>query len=173
MKNKMIAGALIAAVCAIMLLAGGCSAKDPLSDFEKNAGIDLAAADSIEERDTHGGIQGDGTYVAVIRFSETPEAVTGGEWKRLPLTDTLKTALYGFTDGTGEYMIMPLIDFESAGIDTEIPYVENGYYYFEDRHRKSADPSDDTDLLARASYNFTLAVYDSDTDTMYVIIEDT
>ena len=42
MKNKMIAGALIAAVCAIMLLAGGCSAKD-LMQVGRAHGLDMTA----------------------------------------------------------------------------------------------------------------------------------
>lgn len=45
--------------------------------------------------------------------------------------------------------------------------IENGYYIFEDRHSKSEDRQDDSELFNRSSYNFSLAIYDCDTDRMY------
>ncbi|MBQ3379139.1 MAG: hypothetical protein IJG50_04640 [Clostridia bacterium] len=173
MNNKALTCALLAVICAAAFLLNGCTAKNTLQSFADEAGVQLSNG-NISQEDTHGGFHGDGTLLAVIRFDEPQSGIAENEkWKSLPLSDTLKTALYGFSDGSGQYMIMPLIDFESAGITQTVPHVENGYYYFEDRHSKSTNASDDTDLLARSSYNFTLALYDSDTDTMYVIIEDT
>ncbi len=45
------------------------------------------------------------------------------------------------------------------------PEVEQGYYYFRDRHSQSQDPTDDSELFGRGSWNFILAVYDSQTGT--------
>ena len=57
--------------------------------------------------------------------------------------------------------------------EVNIPEVTNGYYYFCDRHSDSIDSSDDTNLLSRASFNFTLAIYDSDTNRLYYVEFDT
>ena len=57
--------------------------------------------------------------------------------------------------------------------DLEIPQIENGYYYFYDRHDEATDPYDDSEFLARFSFNFTLAIYDSDTNTLYLCEYDT
>ncbi|MBR2742392.1 MAG: hypothetical protein IKD89_02260 [Clostridia bacterium] len=173
MKNKALMCALLAVIFAVSLILSGCGSKGSLETFVEKAGVSLEGGD-VSEEDTHGGGGGDGTYLAVIRFGGPREDITGNDkWKPLPLSATIYTALYGFSDGTGEYLILPLVDFESEGMKESIPKIENGYYYFEDRHAKSRDPADDTDLLARKSYNFTLAIYDSDSFTLYVLIEDT
>ena len=54
-----------------------------------------------------------------------------------------------------------------------IPKIENGYYYFLDRHNESNDKYDDTNLNNRASWNFTLAIMDIDTNIIYYYELDT
>jgi len=54
-----------------------------------------------------------------------------------------------------------------------IPEVDNGYYYFRDRHYQSTDPTDDSGVLGRASYNFTIAIYDTDSKILYYMELDT
>ena len=54
-----------------------------------------------------------------------------------------------------------------------IPEVENGYYYFLDRHSQSTNPKYDSGVLGRASYNFTIAIYDEDRQTLYYAELDT
>ena len=44
---------------------------------------------------------------------------------------------------------------------------------FEDRHLESNDSRDDTELLDRHSYNFSIAIYDCDTNIMYYFEFDT
>lgn len=87
-------------------------------------------------------------------------------WTQLPLSENLNLIMYG-----GER------DGISYGYNlaekAKIPAVENGYYYFYDRHSKSTDSSDDSELFSRASFNFSIAVYDSDTDKMYYFDFDT
>ena len=41
-----------------------------------------------------------------------------------------------------------------------VPEITNGYYFFLDRHSQSTDPHDDTNVLSRASFNLTIAIYD-------------
>ena len=54
-----------------------------------------------------------------------------------------------------------------------IPQIENGYYYFLDRHSRSVDSYDDSDVLDRYSFNFTIAIYDADNDILYYVEFDT
>lgn len=53
------------------------------------------------------------------------------------------------------------------------PPVQNGCYYFEDRHSRSADPHSDSGLFQRHSFNVTFALYDADTQTLYYCKFDT
>ena len=54
-----------------------------------------------------------------------------------------------------------------------IPTIENGYYYFKDRHSESTNKYDYTDINNRPSYNFTFAILDKDTNTIYYYELDT
>ena len=54
-----------------------------------------------------------------------------------------------------------------------MPAIYNGYYMFEDRHSESKDSRDDSELFDRYSYNFSIAIYDCDTDKMYYFEFDT
>jgi hypothetical protein len=54
-----------------------------------------------------------------------------------------------------------------------IPQIKNGYWFFSDRHNKSTSPEKDVDLFERRSFNFTLAIYDIDTNTLYYFELDT
>ena len=51
--------------------------------------------------------------------------------------------------------------------------VEEGFYYFYDRHSQSQDPFDDSELHQLYSWNFTLAVYDSKNERLYYYEFDT
>ena len=122
----------------------------------------------VEENDSHGGFHGDGMYYLVLDCSKnqesTLEIVSG--WKELPLSKNIKLMIYGGTADEVVYM-------SEIANAAKIPTVENGYYYFCDRHSQSTDADDDTNLLNRASFNFTLAIYDCDTDTLYYVEYDT
>lgn len=136
----------------------GCGNEENYAGFSRN---DFTV---VEEKDTHGGFHGDGTYLLVLDCSKNKETAQElvKDWKELPLSDSLHTILYG-SDTYGSLLAE----------ETNIPEVTNGYYYFCDRHVESTDSSDDTNLFTRASFNFTLAVYDSDTDRLYYVEFDT
>ena len=61
----------------------------------------------------------------------------------------------------------------AAAEEAHIPKITNGYYMFKDRHSESKDLADDSELLNRYSYNFSIAVYDSDADRVYFFDFDT
>lgn len=118
----------------------------------------------VEEEDTHGGFHGDGTYYLTLDCSQNKEVAMElvNSWNAFPLSQNLQTILYGSKSRSS-----------LLAEETNIPEITNGYYYFCDRHSESTDASDDTNLFSRASYNFTLMIYDSDTDRLYYVEFDT
>lgn len=122
----------------------------------------------VEEKDTHGGFVGDGAYYLILDCSDNTEDALSivADWNELPLSENLNLIMYG-----GEK------DDVTYGYDlsekAHMPVIENGYYYFEDRHSEAKDVSDDSELFSRASFNFSLAVYDSDTNRLYYFEFDT
>lgn len=134
-------------------------------------GVDIQQGEVTEEQETHGGFHGDGyTYLQVEYPPETGDTLAerfhdGTVWKELPLPEKLELAVYG----SAERGPMAALDNGTAAI----PPVGSGYYWFRDRHRESEDPADPAGLFDRYSYNFDLAVYDTDTDTLYYVALDT
>ena len=118
----------------------------------------------VEEEDTHGGFHGDGTYFLALDCSQNKEVAIQmvNSWNAFPLSENMQTILYGSENRSS-----------LLAEETNIPEITNGYYYFCDRHSESTDASDDTELFHRASYNFTLMIYDSDTDRLYYVEFDT
>ena len=121
----------------------------------------------IEEEDTHGGFHGDGTYYLIMDCSDNKEKASEilKGWNALPLTENLRWLIYGGEkNGKTRYGLYD---------EVHIPEIEKGYYMFLDRHMESTDSKDDTGIFDRSSYNFSFAIYDSDTDTFYYFDYDT
>ena len=55
----------------------------------------------------------------------------------------------------------------------DMPSIENGYWFFDNRHSNSISPKEDSNLFNQSSFNFTIAVYDIDTQTLYYLEFDT
>ena len=122
--------------------------------------LDLGRAELIRYRDTHGGFHGDGETFAVITLPE--EIARGAEsmmsygqpwWHPLPLTEELRQVLWG-----------------DSPLCADIPIVTKGWYFFYDAQ---GDPYLEESLFSRSSFNFTLAVYDSESHTLYYFQLDT
>lgn len=171
---KRLGKAALAAVMVLILPLTGCGAAvmeaievvNQLADASGVAslGLDLSGGTVVLEEDTHGGFHGDGYAFTVITFDtedrEALEADMNGDcWHALPMTEN--TARAAGSLATGE-------DGESL-----FPEMTQGYYYFRDRSSQSMDPGDDSGLFSRASWNFTLAAYDSETGTLYYFELDT
>ena len=122
----------------------------------------------VEELDTHGGFNGDGSYYLILdctnKKEQALEKVEG--WNKLPLSENLNLIMYGGEKDGVAY------GYELAE-EAHFPKIENGYYIFEDRHSESKDSRDDSELFDRYSYNFSIAIYDCDTDKMYYFEFDT
>ncbi|MCH5211873.1 MAG: hypothetical protein J1G06_02555 [Oscillospiraceae bacterium] len=122
-------------------------------------GVNIRKGTEITHTDSHGGFHGDGTTFVAVSFSDDTvlkKISKNRNWKAMPLTDNL-TALKDLLDKT----------------KADIPEVRNGYYYFINRQARHAKRHDDSDVLGRYSYNFTLAIYDADTNILYYTELDT
>lgn len=117
------------------------------------------------DKDTHGGFLGDGDYFAKLSCSKLNYDNLSNNWKLLPLTDSLN-------------QIMNMKQCRDGGCRDvyekySIPNIQNGYYYFVDRHSDSNDKYDDSIINNRSSYNFTLALLDKDVNIIYYYRLDT
>lgn len=143
-----------------------------LKDLSKETNLDITRGDVISEADSHGGFHGDGTKIMVLQFMEPlpeEEMVENEKWYELPLPSELESVVYGKTEGN--HTSGPYIGYQSVGI--KIPEITNGYYYFKDRYPEAIDPYDYSEVLGRGAFNFTILIYDRDTDLLYICEEDT
>lgn len=156
----------IIVIALFCLLLSGCILKNnPNKYLKKSIGIDISSCKIIKNEDAHGGFLGDGTYFIKATCSKSDEILKQiSKWKELPLSKNLSVALYG-TDEEDSKEGYWLID--------EIPEIKNGYYYFKDRYADYEDREDDKELFNRYSFNFTIAVYDTDTNILYYYEMDT
>ena len=141
-------------------------------ELTRTLGINVQGGREIESHDTHGGFHGDGLMFTALEFADDTAAVqasASSNWQPLPLSPTLTALAYGSDSGpirSGPYLT------DSNG-KSVLPAIQNGYYFFLDRHSQSKDPHDETQVLSRHSFNFTLALYDTDTNILYYIEFDT
>lgn len=157
------------AICAVCLF--GCSGSKS-NQVDDSFGFVKEDFEITEEKDSHGGFVGDGDYYLILDCSKNQEKVDEiiSDWEALPLSENLELIMYGGTkDGTTySYELYKIGNF---------PKIENGYYKFIDRNsnvsKESGDASDDSNLFKRHSFNFSIAMYDSDTKTMYYLEFDT
>jgi len=145
-----------------------------MANMSQTLQVALAQGIMIENVDTHGGFHGDGQSLAVWKFDDNSaleQILTDSDWKELPMTDNLEALLYGVVYDTGLSIteIGPCVDFS----EEQLPQIQNGYYYFVDRQAESEMQHSDAQIMERASLNFSIALYDVDTDTLYYIEVDT
>lgn len=136
--------------------------------LQKEFGISEKGFVIVAEQDTHGGFHGDGTYSIVLDCSDKKTNIYKkiDDWRPLPLSENLQLIMYG---GVRDGMTYGY----NLAQDNNIPIITNGYYCFLDRHSRAVDKYSDNELFNRHSFNFSLAIYDTDTDTLYYIREDT
>jgi hypothetical protein len=171
--KRSISFALAAAALALLCALSSCQPRQLADGVQQllNAragmdclGLDLSQGTVTQQEDSHGGFHGDGSAFTVLTFDAEARKTLEGEisgccWHPLPMTENVAQAVECLAlDETGARLI---------------PEVEQGYYYFQDRHSDSQNPADDSALFDRYSYNFTLAVYDSEIGTLYYYEEDT
>ena len=155
------------AVFLACLLLTGCG-KNSRASRAMEIADDLGIRESVllTLEDSHGGFHGDGDTFVVLK---APGFQPGEDWQEFPLPENLSIALWGGTAGQTQWGSL-LTDDSGEPL---MPEVENGYYWFRDRHSKSTDETDPSALLTRSSFNFTLAVYDADSEKVYCFEKDT
>ena len=128
--------------------------------LDEEFGIDSRDYTVLHKEEGHGGFHGDGLYHIALDCSQNMDemAAVVVDWRSLPLPENL-------------YKVMFSPGFDLAG-QASIPDVQNGYYYFHNRHSE-ARFSWDTDIFGHASYNFSIGIFDSDTNILYFVAFDT
>ncbi|MDO4617171.1 MAG: hypothetical protein Q4B03_06915 [Lachnospiraceae bacterium] len=112
--------------------------------------------------DTHGAFHNDGVTFAVIELAEdsaaalTADITASPDWTGYPMNETVQTLVSNVLN-KNDYI--------------HIPEISNGYYQLVDRHADKN--SDDDEFLSRSSYNFTLVIFNTDTNTLYYCEFDT
>lgn len=121
----------------------------------------------IDEYDSHGGFQGEGSYRLILDCSQSREKALKqvADWNRLPLSENLRLIMYGGEKDGVEYAY-------DLASDAKIPEINNGFYKFINRSPNATDKYSD-DIFSAYSFNFSLAVYDSDADMLYYYKYDT
>lgn len=161
-KKNMMSPAGILLVLTLFL--NGCSSSgNAESIVSESLSIDVSGAEEITDADSHEGLHNDGTTYIILKFKDNrlSEQIKGNsQWHSLPMDRKTETLAYGISDR--EKSIGPYLG------DIELPEIQNGYYRLIDRHEEN-----DTDILERTSFNFTLGIYDTDTKTLYFCEIDT
>ena len=147
-----------------MLSACSVNENKAVSTVEKALQIDLPKGTVLTNSDTHSGFHGDGTTFFVIQFDNDAleDSLKNANWKTFPANETTQAILYGLkSDQTqlGPYLT------DSDG-NSLVPEVKNGYYWLCDRQTEEGKATG-ADLLHRSSFNFSIAVYDSDQNILY------
>lgn len=175
--NRIRHGLIFFCTTLVLLALAACASHTPQEKVSQALGVDASAGEVITDSDTHGGFNGDGLEYIVLFFSDgnlLKEAETSDAWHPLPLNDNLTALVYGLTYEEEEGVLVSIGPYLSDGSgEPLIPEIQNGYVFFQDRHSQSTDPQDDSRVLERGSFNFTLAIYDSDTGTLYFCQLDT
>ena len=169
---------IMAALALLLTACGGGSARSVQEEVAVTLGLDLSGCEVVSSWDDHGGFHGDGTAFARIKFSDSQvleQIQKSGQWKAFPLDETVQALVYGVTEQTGTeetgiavYQTGPYLTDDDNNL--LIPEIQEGYYRLIDRHPEAEEG---TDILHRYSFNFTLGIYDTETNTLYFFQLDT
>ncbi len=171
MKNWMVIlpMLLFAAACFTGCQTDSAAVRDKISEALV---LDVSQGTELAVEDTHSGFHGDGILVVSLRFPDDAvqdSIAANNAWNPLPLRDDLAALVYGITEEnstTGPFLT------DNSG-EAILPEVESGYYYFLDRHAEAREDQTGEALLNRGSFNFTIALYDAEEDTLYYAEMDT
>lgn len=193
MKIKRIAGVLCALFLALSLsgcgigltaaLAEEVMRGDSFRQFCREAELDLSKAQVLSDQDSHGGFHGDGVRLVKVKFHWDTKWSAGpalcpydrareamAKWGEPDYE--LLCLLYGEEEITDGFSAErgPYIPYEE---DMEpIPPVRSGYFYLEDRYLADGPQAGEA-ICDRGAFNFTVAVYDLETDILYYCEVDT
>ena len=142
----------------------GCSLKneiDPYKYIYDNLSIDVSSCELIDYDSSYFSPLGDGQRYISFDCIGNDIVDSISDWSVFPLSDNLNKAIYGIETKTSS----------GKGLcgQYNCPKIENGYYYFYNRHRNATDVKSDEDLYDLGSRNFTFAMYDIENTRLYYI----
>ena len=146
----------------------GCNYFQTTEEYIKNQiDIDISFCTIEDDQDKHSGFLGDGYSIIKANCSKDYQKLLKqlNHWNKFPLSENLQLVMYG---GERNGMIYAYHLAEEANI----PLISNGYYYFLNRN-SNVKEKDSDDLFSQYSFNFTLALYDIDTNLFYYYEYDT
>lgn len=158
--------ATLALIILCLTFFSACTA--PEAGVTEYFGFEISDFKIVEEEDTHGGFLGDGEYYLILDCSDNADDAQSiiANWQKFPLPETLSLLMYGGEKDGNSYGY-------NFAKEAHWPDIKNGVYKFVDRQRQAEHEEDDSNLLDRGSLNFSLAVYDKDTDMLYYFELDT
>ena len=168
--KKLLSLVLVLCICSFTACTAAVTEHEIIS---QELGIDVAKGQMQVYTDDHGGFHGDGETYAEIRFSDDDflrSIQNHPEWSPLPFTPNLQIVVYGGTLPSGDSWSSFIKD---EADQPRIPTLSNGYFFFRDRQSRGQNQNDDARIFDRLSMNFTLAIYDTDTRTLYFYALDT
>ena len=134
--------------------------------------VNLDKGKYLKRKNDYGGflnLTGDGYYFSIMQFKDeddiSEDLKNNPEWNELPMPSELKLSWGMEVDGKK----LDLYYRDKYGVI--IPDVQNGFYFFKNR-REGFDPKD-INAINEKPWNYTAAVYDSDTHTLYFFEIDT
>ena len=116
----------------------------------------------MKEKDTHGGFHGDGEAFVKVYFSDNQakkfetKIKNNTHWNKLPLDEILQTCISN-----------------NIADEISVPIIENGYCFFLDRHSQAIDKYNYSEIFDRASSNYSIAIFDIDSNVLYIYSLDT
>ena len=147
-----------------------CGSREPQEIVSEALGVDASTGSTMSSMDTHSG-NGDGISCIVLHFDGNEmikQIEADNAWQPFPLDETVQTLVYGVSDA--ESSIGPFLTDEDG--KALVPEIKNGYYRLIDRQVEQ-DTATGADILNRASFNFTVGLYDTDTNMLYCCELDT
>lgn len=143
-------------------------------DIGESLGLELAGCPVEILKNTYGSYWSYGEYTAAVPLTpeqaEAAEAgMTGTYWHSGPLPLQLRAVLYGTTANT-DYRGPFFTDYDGNLL---IPEADPEAFFFRDRAGDRIAPADWKRLHNDYQMNFTLAVYDADTNILYFFMKDT
>ena len=118
-------------------------------------------------KDNYGGFPMDGNSYAIIQLTQKgrksfiKSTDKNDKWHSLPIKKDFQKAI-----GVFDYD-----DEDSFGPD--ISKIKNGIYYFRDRYAENYPEESKTNINDRYAYNFTVAIFDFDTNKLHIYTVDT
>ncbi len=160
----------VLAITALFLMSA-CVKQSEQALVSQELGIEVSGCEEISSIDNHGGFHGDGIEFVTLRCPDENvlnQIRHDSGWKSFPMDDTATAIVYGLSDETKK--MGPFVADDEG--NPLVPEIENGYYILIDRQAGDGK-TEKTEILGRASFNFTLGVYDADTDILYYCELDT